>query len=658
MPDQAARAGPTAPANRLKIGAGGHVTGVRRLRSPAGGPPAPILVTLAVAVGLAGLWLAAPPMGTDLSAQVARADFFAAHGWAPIDFRWYGGVQPLGYSLVSPPLMAWFGPRPVGAAAAVVGAVAFAALLRRTGAPRPLLGGVLGAACLVGNLVSGRITFAVGVTIGLLALLPAAALIMGLAGRVPGGSGRKVHDQPDGAGERGAGSRWGRALRYAGVAGLAALAAAASPVAGLFVGLAGAAIALAGAHRPVPGTSPVPGIRPARRSGPARLPSYTEGGPSRAPACPRSAYEGGSWRVGAALAVGAAIPLAGMAGWFGSGGWMNMSRSDLVHAAVASLAVAAVVPHRVVRIGALLSAAGVLAAYLVPTPVGLNATRLVTMFALPVVAGYAALPGWLRTPARLPGWLWPLARFVGWLRGAVPRWTGTVRPAVWLGVVLVLLAWWQPPVLDQDLARIGHPTASAGHFAPLRAELARRAPAARVEVVPTVDYGESAYLGDTLLARGWLRQVDLARNPRFFDGTLDAGSYRRWLSGHGVSYVALSEEEVSWVGRAEAELIRRGLPYLTPVWQSPGWTLYEVDGATSVVGGPAVPGSGSAGTVTVAASAPGEILVRVRWMRWLAVAGPGSACLAPAAGGWTVVRVTEPGQYRVSGSITATGPRC
>lgn len=537
---------------------------------------APALVTLAVAVGLAGLWLAAPPMGTDLSAQVARADFFAAHGWAPVDVRWYGGVEPLGYSLVTPPLMAWFGPRPVGAAAAVVSTLALLFLFRRTAAPRPLLGAVLGAACFTGNLVSGRITFAVGIALGLLALT---VLIMDFPRRVAGAPDQKVHDQ-----------RAGRAvLRYGGGGLLAALAAAASPVAGLFVGLAGVAAAAASAA--------------------------------------------GRYRwAGAALAAGAAVPIAVMAGLFGSGGWMNMSRSDLIHAAVASLAVAALVPVRVVRIGALLSAAGVVAAYLVHTPVGLNSTRLVTVFALPVVAGYARVPDRLR--ALLPA-----------------------RPAVWLVPVLVLLAWWQPPVLDEDLARIGHPTATGDYFAPLRAELARRAPTARVEVVPTVDYGESAYLGGTLLARGWLRQVDLARNPLFFDGTLTAGSYRRWLATHGVSYVALPAAEVSWVGRPEAELIRRGLPYLTAVWEHPEWTLYEVDGSAPVVEGPAELAAVSAGAVVVAATGPGEILLRVRWSRWLAVTGPGRACLAPSRG-WTVVRVPRGGEYRVTGSLAAPGPRC
>jgi hypothetical protein len=528
-----------------------------------------VVATLVAAIALASAWLAAPPMGTDLSAQVARADFFDSYGWAPIDFRWYGGVSPHGYSLVTPPLMAWLGPRPVGALAALISALAFVVLLLRTAAPRPLLGGVIGAACFVGNLVSGRITFAVGVALGLLALTCLLRRSCSSARDISPITGHNgVHYCKIGAG---------------GI--LAALAAAASPVAGLFLGLAGVALLGTGKRGPAWG--------------------------------------------GVALIAGAAVPMAVMAGLFGSGGSMNMTRSDMVHAAVASLAVAALVPRRAIRVGALLSAAGVLAAYLLPTPVGLNATRLATMFALPLVAAYATLP------RRLP----------------------QLRPAaVWLVPVLALLAWWQPPVVDRDLATIDEPSASAEFFAPLERELASRRPAGRVEVVPTVNYWESAYVAP--LARGWLRQADLRWNPLFFDRTLDADSYHRWLVDNGVAHVALVNTEVSWVGSREAQLVQQGLPYLTAVWSNEHWTLYEVAGATGVVEGPAALVETSAGGLVFDASEPGEVLVRVRWSRWLALAGPDGACLAPAAGEWTTVRVTEPGTYRIAGALTATGPRC
>ncbi|PZM90156.1 MAG: hypothetical protein DIU79_14485, partial [Actinobacteria bacterium] len=184
-----------------------------------------VAAVAALAAALAVAFLLAPPMGTDLSAQVARAEFVARHGFTPIDFGWYGGVSPYGYSLITPPLMALLGPRPVGALALVVSAVAFALILLRTRADRPVLGGVLGALCLAGNLVSGRITYAVGAAFGLLAL---AALT---AWPTPP---RR---------ERPAAPPWASAAAVAGTLLAAVLAAAASPVAGLFVGLAGVAVA-------------------------------------------------------------------------------------------------------------------------------------------------------------------------------------------------------------------------------------------------------------------------------------------------------------------------------------------------------------------------------------------------------------------------------
>jgi hypothetical protein len=39
-------------------------------------------------------FLLAPPMGIDLAAQVAHADFWGRHGAAAVDFGWYGGTSP------------------------------------------------------------------------------------------------------------------------------------------------------------------------------------------------------------------------------------------------------------------------------------------------------------------------------------------------------------------------------------------------------------------------------------------------------------------------------------------------------------------------------------------------------------------------------------
>ena len=147
-----------------------------------------VAVSAASALALGVLYLALPATGSDLSAQVARADFFAAHGTAPVDLRWYGGVHPWGYSLVSPPLMTLLGVRLTGALALLAAATAFAALLVRAGVPRPLPGSLVGVLTIAGNLVSGRVTYALGVAFGLAALL--ALTLPAQPRRVAAGCGR------------------------------------------------------------------------------------------------------------------------------------------------------------------------------------------------------------------------------------------------------------------------------------------------------------------------------------------------------------------------------------------------------------------------------------------------------------------------------------
>ncbi|WFE41588.1 hypothetical protein [Micromonospora sp. WMMD998] len=580
-----------------------------------------VVVSAASALVLAALYLILPATGSDLSAQVARAGFFAAHGPALVDLRWYGGVHPWGYSLVSPPLMALLGVRPTGALALLASATAFAALLVRLRVPRPLLGSLVGVVTIAGNLVSGRVTYALGVAFGLAALLaltlPARttrAWAVGAADPLSAASAgppSAASASPPSAGSAGLPSassagplrvgaagrvgllRIGAAGRVgllrAGAVGVAALlASAASPVAGLFVGLAGVALLLT------------------RR-----------------------------WADGLLLAVPAAAPLAVTGLLFGEGGWMNISRADTVHAVVTSLLVAALVAYRPVRVGALLSAAGVLAAALLPTPVGLNATRLVVMFALPVLAAAATPPAWLDA---------------GRLAGRFRRGVGVVT----LAALLAVVCWWQPPVVTADLRSAGDPTADPAYFAPLRAELGRRGLTGRVEVPPTRNYWEAARLGEVPLARGWLRQADIDRNPLFFTtvpgapGTgvpLTADSYRAWLLDNAVQYVAVPDAELSWVGRPEAELVAAGQPYLTEVWSDRHWRLYAVAAPTPLVGAPGELVRQDGASVTFRASAPGPVPIRVRHDRWLTVTG--GATLSPD-GDWLTVTVPRPGTYTLT----------
>ena len=79
-----------------------------------------------------------PLSGTDLAAQLARADFARSHPFTPVDFSWYEGVHPFGYSVLSPWLMALLGVGPCNVLAAVLGAVLLTRLLRDQLRPVPV----------------------------------------------------------------------------------------------------------------------------------------------------------------------------------------------------------------------------------------------------------------------------------------------------------------------------------------------------------------------------------------------------------------------------------------------------------------------------------------------------------------------------------------
>jgi hypothetical protein len=189
--------------------------------------PRPVVVTAIVSLVLTTGFLLLPLAGTDLAAQVARGHFFRVYGARPVDFRWYGGVYPFGYSAFTGPLNSLLGSRGVGAVSCVVSAAAFAWLLVRVGVRRPTLGGVLAAVVGVCNLVSGRTTFALGIAFGMLALCALVA---------PQPSHLLTERSFNNA-------------RVALAAVLAAASAMGSPVAGLFTGLCGAALLLSGRVR-------------------------------------------------------------------------------------------------------------------------------------------------------------------------------------------------------------------------------------------------------------------------------------------------------------------------------------------------------------------------------------------------------------------------
>jgi len=164
---------------------------------------------LPIAAALVVVWLLVDPRTPDLAAQVYRAGLFERAGFAVWDEHWYAGHALPGYSLLFPPLAALLGLRTLAALSVLASAALFERLVLGVYGPRARWGAAWFAVAAVGDIWLGRLTFALGVTCAVAAVL---ALVRG---------------HP----------RW--------AAPLAALCAVASPVAGVLLGLAALTHALA-----------------------------------------------------------------------------------------------------------------------------------------------------------------------------------------------------------------------------------------------------------------------------------------------------------------------------------------------------------------------------------------------------------------------------
>lgn len=522
---------------------------------------APVPVAVLVTVVLGGLYAIAPHMGTDLAAQYAHARHAGYPDNTPVNLDWYGGITAYGYSLVSPALMHALGPQAIGALSAVVCAGALAYALVRTGAHRPLLGGVLIALVTIANLVSGRITFALGLAFAALAL---AALVAPVPRRVP---------------------------RLALASALALLTSVTSPVAGLFTGLAAAALLLGDLRwdRSLPGR-----VRPGPRLGDAL-----------------------------ALGIGAAVGLAVMT-VFSDGGAQPFDAASMRLDVGLAVVVALIVPaeRRVLRIGAGLTVALLLFTFYVPTAVGANATRLPMLFAVPVVAAYATV-SWQPLGAALVAMVW-------WQPPLV------LADLSGIGAAQTRQSFFSP--LNTELAALGGPAALG-----------------RVEVVPLRDHWESYYAtAQATLARGWERQVDVERNPLFYTGRpIPSGTYGAWLRANAVTYVAIAPAQpLDVYARTEAAVIA-GLPdYLHLVWHNDDWYLFSVDAPDPFVTGGTLDGIGTDAARVRPDGTGRPVLVKIRWSRWLTV--DGGACLASTPDGWTEVRGAAGGVLTISSGLRGT----
>lgn len=517
--------------------------------APARSPP--VLVSTAVASVLCAIYLAVPRMGNDLSAQLARADFARTHPLTSVDLRWFGGILPFNYSLWTPQLMALVGVKLTGALATVASVWLLSRLLQAGGAVHPLLGSLAGVFSLGANLVEGRVTFAVGVACGLGALLSLAS----------------------------------RPRRGAAVV-LGLLAAGASPVAALFLGLCAAALLLT-----------------------RRLAD------------------------GLALGVAALLPLLMTSFVYADNGIEDFYLQKTVWAIEASALVLFFVRQRQVRIVAALGIVMVWVSYAIDSPVGSNATRLSMLFALPLLLGYLRMDGQLR------------------------RWR--VPFPAYAAAVAVLGYFVQPFLIAGTVGGTGRPVTYPSYFGPLVTELHSRGPlTGRVEVTELTGYWDAAYLARHVpLARGWARQLDIKMNEDvFYHDNLTPRTYRSFLERSAVQYVAVADARPTHRGGAEKKLVTAGLPYLHEVWSGRHWRLYAVDDPQPVVSGARLDAY-RPDRITFTVEAAGDVRVRIRWLRELALHGPPGPCLRADAGS-VVLHDAPTGTYTISSHLLAGSRTC
>jgi hypothetical protein len=260
-------------------------------------------------------------------------------------------------------------------------------------------------------------------------------------------------------------------------------------------------------------------------------------------------------------------------------------------------------------------------AWLLPNPVGGNATRLGSLFAGPVLAAVV-----MTRPIKAP------------------------RAAV-LAALALALGWQVVTPIPDTVQSLGDPSTAKAYYQPLEAWLtAHGAERERLEVPYTFNHWETAYLAPRFpLARGWLRQADVSRNRLFYEDRLTSERYRAWLHDNGVRWVAMPDSRLDYSAQREAAIVRSGPAYLSLRAVAGHWRIYAVRGAGPMLSA----GAGARGTLTslgpesftLQVTRPGDFVVRVRPTPYWRLA-TGTGCHG-RAGDWTLVRASQPGVFRV-----------
>ena len=275
---------------------------------------------------------------------------------------------------------------------------------------------------------------------------------------------------------------------------------------------------------------------------------------------------------------------------------------------------------RVVRAGLVIYALAAVVLYLVPSPIGGNLARPASLLAGPV----AAIA--LRYRRRV------------------------------LALVVVPLLVWEFGPITSAIGSSSDPSASVAYYQGLLRFLGTHpTPYGRVEIPFTRSHWEARFVAPVApLARGWERQLDVRYNEVLYRPDLSVADYRAWLLSRGVRYVALPDVPLDGSAVREAALLRAGLPFLTPVYSDAHWQVWAVHGAPGLALGSAKLTNMDVDGFTLRFPAPGTSEVLVHYSPYWQVLS-GSACVSPAANGWTLVTSSGAGTVQVASRWSLTG---
>lgn len=495
---------------------------------------APSLVPAGLAAGLAILAIVMRWKGSDLPAQFFRVGLVERDGLEVWNNFWFGGHHTLGYGVAFPVLGAAFGIWTVAVASAALSAFLVDRLIIAATGHRHVWASLWFAAGTLTNVAIGRLPFALGMTVGLAALLAAR------------------HRRS-----------WPAVL-------LAAATAAVSPVVSAFLAVIFAAWAI---------------------------------------------VERDERRFFGRLVAAAVVPVFVVTLLYPQGGTFPFRWPALLLTVVVSGFVWALVPaeQRLVRMTAVLYGLASVAAFVVPTPLGANITRLGMYAAGPVLLTLVVARRWLL-----------------------------------VGLLPLVLFWQWSPAMDAMLRAGRDPSIERSYYSSLRWFLNNvdAETKARVEIVPTGRHWEAAYVAvDYPIARGWERQLDKRFHPEFYEPGLSAAEYHAWLLESGVGYVALPDALLDDSGKEEAALIEGGLSFLRPVFRDAHWRVWEVVDSRGLVDGPAEILEMDTDSITLRVERKGDVVVRVRASAFWASEPP--VCIEPTPDDWIVLRDAEPGEIVV-----------